>query len=92
MAFHLGCDLYDLMEISQDINYDISDSEAGCVLSLRSRGLEKCSASWSPESSLNVKSAEVVCRQAVFHDFWDGFSKLPASQSSLVAMDDLKTL
>ena len=90
MALHPGCDLWPNGDLS--INYDISNSEAGCAVSLCSKGLEKCSASRSPESSLEVKIFFAwVCRRAVFSDFTDCFSKSFASESSPLAMDNLKT-
>lgn len=59
-----------------------------------SSGLEKCLASQSPKSYLDIKpSAEAgLVGKAVFHDFSDSFSKSSfTSVISLFAMDGLET-
>lgn len=92
MALHLGCDLWPNGDLS--INYDINNSEAGCVISLF---LQRVGEMFCFPEPWKFSRHEIVYRsgfgrQAVFRDSSDGISKSSfPSVSSLLAMDDWKT-
>lgn len=90
---HLGCDLWPNGDLS--INYDISNSEAGCVVSLI---LQRAGEMFSFPEPSEFSRREIFYRSgfgryAVFRDLNDESSKSSlTSGSSLLAMDDLTLL
>lgn len=91
MALHLGRDLWPNGDLS--INYDIRNSEAGCVilLLLQRAGEMFCFPEPWKFSWHKIFYRSGFGRQADFHDFSDGISKLSFPfVSSLLAMDDWK--